>query len=160
MTDPTPPQPATPDVTITDAALAVIAREAQQSRDGLETGGILLGHDFGKRIEIRHAGDPGSNAERGTQTFMRDLAHARTLAESAWERDRSQWIGEWHTHPNLSLVPSPRDLNSYLKHLIDPGLDFDRFISIIVGEAAGSTKAITWLIDTTQAAPIPIRRQT
>lgn len=160
MTDPATPETPPPDVTITDAAFELIAREAQQSRDGLETGGILLGYDFGRRIEIRHAGDPGPLAGRGTHTFTRDLAHAKTLADTAWELDRSQWIGEWHTHPNQQPVPSPRDLNSYLKHLHDPDLDFDRFISIIVTVEEGCIAAVTWLIDTAQATSIPLRRQT
>lgn len=157
--DPTPDQSAPPDVSITEAALDVVAREARQSRDGLETGGILLGHDYGQRIEIRHAGDPGPNAVRGTHTFDRDLAHATALAEAAWIRDRSQWLGEWHTHPNQELVPSPRDLTSYLRHLNDPDLDFDRFIAIIVGlDADKGIVTVTWLIDRDQAQPISLRR--
>ncbi|MFI6675233.1 Mov34/MPN/PAD-1 family protein [Kribbella sp. NPDC050470] len=148
-----------PEVSITATALNVIAREARQSRDGLETGGILLGHDFGQRVEIRHAGDAGPDARRGTHTFDRDLAHATALAEAAWTHDRSQWLGEWHTHPNQEPVPSPRDLTSYLQHLNDPELDFTQFISIIVTEHEGTISAVTWLVDSTHATPISLRRQ-
>ncbi|MGW6278434.1 Mov34/MPN/PAD-1 family protein [Kribbella sp. NPDC055071] len=156
---PSPESNGPPDVSITGAALDAIAREAQQSRDGLETGGILLGHDFGHRIEIRHAGDAGPDALRGPHTFDRDLAHATALATTAWTHDRSQWLGEWHTHPNQEPVPSLRDLISYLHHLDDPDLDFTQFISIIVTEIEGAMHAVTWLIDSTYATPISLRRQ-
>jgi integrative and conjugative element protein (TIGR02256 family) len=149
-----------PDVSISREALDAVAHEALRSRDGLETGGILLGHDYGQRIEIRHAGDPGPNASRGTHTFDRDLAHATALAEAAWISDRSQWLGEWHTHPNQQPAPSARDLNSYLQHVNDPDLDFDRFISIIVTEVEGAIAAVTWLIDNDSATAIPLRRST
>ncbi len=107
-------------VTITDVALSAIAREALRSVDGLETGGILLGDDATDGIVIRHAGGPGPKATRGERTFMRDLDHARRLADSAWSEDRSQWIGEWHTHPTGGLSPSEVDLHSYMRHLHDP----------------------------------------
>ncbi|WP_217900781.1 hypothetical protein [Rhodococcus sp. 14-2470-1b] len=81
-------------MTITDVALSAIAREALRSVDGLETGGILLGNDATDRIDIRHAGGPGPNATSGERSFMRDLGHARRLADSAWSEDRSQWVGE------------------------------------------------------------------
>lgn len=151
---------ALPRISITDAAFDAIAVEARRSSDGLETGGILLGHDFGRRIEIRHAGDPGPKARRGTHTFDRDLAHASALAEAAWTCDRSQWIGEWHTHPNQEPVPSPRDLTSYLQHISDPDLDFTQFVSIIVTDIEDTSRAVTWLIVQTHAIPIPLRRQT
>lgn len=120
-------------MTITDVALSSIAREALRSIDGLETGGILLGDDVTDEIGIRHAGGPGPNATRGERTLVRDLDHARRLADSAWLEDRGQCIGEWHTHPTGSLSPSQVDLHSYMRHLHDPELGSDRFVAIIAG---------------------------
>jgi len=78
---------------------------------------------------------------------MRDLDHARHLADSAWLEDRRQWIGEWHTHPTGTLSPSEVDLQSYMRHLRDPDLGFDRFVAIIAGfDSSARVLAATWLI--------------
>lgn len=146
-------------MTITDVALSAIAREAVQSVDGLETGGILLGNDAADGIDIRHAGGPGPNATRGERTFTRDLDHARRLANSAWSEDRSQWIGEWHTHPTGGLSPSEVDLHSYLRHLHDPELRFDRFVVIIAGfDSFAHVIVATWIVDRNHILAVAPRR--
>ena len=137
-----------PTISITSVALKVITTEAQRSMDGLETGGILLGTDTPEGIFIRHAGDPGPNARRSPVTFLRDLRHAQQLAETAWREDRSQWVGEWHTHPMADLTPSSLDVDSYRRHLRDRDLRLDHFVAIIVAvPPGGRIGAATWLID-------------
>lgn len=144
--------------TLSAPASRVIATESLLSTDGLETGGILLGTCSGNLIEVRHAGGPGPNAQRETHTFNRDLNHAQHLAELAWVEDQSLWIGEWHTHPSADLTPSPLDLDSYLRHLHDPDLNFDQFVAMIVGLDTQARPVIaTWLIERHQARPIPLR---
>lgn len=140
-----------PKVTITEESWRLITREAQQSLDGLETGGILLGQDSGAIISILHAGDPGSRALRGPLSFVRDLDHARRLAAYAWDLDGSQWVGEWHTHVNAAPVPSDVDLESYHRHLCDRELQFRRFVSIIVSLQSANAVAATWLVTRQQA---------
>lgn len=136
--------------------LHFIASEALRSHDGLETGGILLGTDDNQAIVIHHAGGPGPKALRESHRFLRDLAHAQQLAEWAWMEDRSQWIGEWHTHPSGDLTPSCYDLDAYTRHLHDPELGFSRFISIIVGlSPTGQVMLVPWVIDRESARPIP-----
>lgn len=112
----------------------MILAESRVSVDGLETGGILLGHDHESQqvMEVTRAGDPGPTARRERRWFLRDLKHAQGLGDIAYEEDGSVWIGEWHTHTNASPLPSPRDLSTYLMILSDPSLDFTRFASIIV----------------------------
>ncbi|MDJ0356626.1 Mov34/MPN/PAD-1 family protein [Paenarthrobacter sp. PH39-S1] len=149
--------PEGPAIRIAPRALSLITREAIRSRDGLETGGILLGTDGHNGIVIRHAGEPGPKARRGSHRFLRDLAHARQLAEVAWKEDRSQWIGEWHTHPSGDLAPSSYDLDSYSRHLRDPELGFDRFIAIIVGVSpTGAATPVVWIVDQKCARPTPV----
>lgn len=115
-------------------AFSMMTSEARASSDGLETGGILLGHDHeaDDLIEVTRAGDAGPRAKRERRRFLRDLDHARGLADVAYEEDGSVWIGEWHTHTNESPVPSPRDLSTYLRLLDEPSLNFAMFASIIV----------------------------
>ncbi|UCN14440.1 Mov34/MPN/PAD-1 family protein [Cellulomonas iranensis] len=127
----------------------------------LETGGILLGHDdeAGGSTRLTAAGAPGPLAVREPRFFLRDLNHARMLAARAWAHDRSQWIGEWHTHPLGHPVPSELDVRSYTSHVHDPDLGFRRFISVIVASTVtGGWTLGGWAIDssTVQVADVKV----
>lgn len=146
-----------PDIWILPEALVLIEEEAIRSRDGLETGGILLGTDDGQEVVIRHAGGPGPKARRESNRFLRDLTHAQQIAELAWKEDQSQWIGEWHTHPSGDLTPSNYDLEAYGRHLHDPELSFKRFLTIIVVLArTGEITAAAWIVDQETALPVSV----
>ena len=79
--------------------------------------------------------------------FLRDLQHAQRLATAAWGSDGSQWVGEWHTHPRGSLVPSQADFRSYLSHLDDDELRLARFLSIVVTIGSQGMLAAAWIVD-------------
>lgn len=146
-----------PLLAVSKVALRDIAKEAARSLDGLETGGILLGVDTGERLELRHAGGPGPGARRGKRYFLRDLAHAQRLAEAVWALDGSQWIGEWHTHPSGTPQPSRLDMDSYRRHLRDPDLNLDRFVSmIVVLDSHANPTFATWLVQCHEARPIQL----
>jgi integrative and conjugative element protein (TIGR02256 family) len=120
-------------IRVTGAAAGAIRREASRSIDGNETGGILLGHlSPDGTAEVRHAGGAGPAAVRTPTFFLRDLGHAQALATAAFARDGSGWIGEWHTHPSTSALPSSRDLATYLSLLSDPQLDFNVIVAVIL----------------------------
>lgn len=120
-------------VLITKEALAAIHQHVRAGGVELETGGILLGHERSTGLHVSVAGGPGPRAVRTPTSFNRDLDHAEELAEEAWQKQRAVWLGEWHTHVHVPPVPSETDLSSYLQHLDDDDLGFDRFISIIIG---------------------------
>ena len=111
-----------------------IVQLAPASEDGLETGGILLGRGPGEDgiVHVELAGDAGPGAERRSDFFLRDLAHARSLAEEAWVGSRAIWVGEWHTHPLGGRAPSSSDLDTYGRLLAASALEFELFVSIIV----------------------------
>jgi integrative and conjugative element protein (TIGR02256 family) len=115
-------------------AAAKIWALARASEDGLETGGILLGRGPSPHglIDVTDVGDPGAEAVRRPDSFLRDLGHAQALADSAWQDSHATWIGEWHTHPRTGGEPSGRDVATYAKLLADPDLQFAVFVSIIV----------------------------
>lgn len=173
--------PAQRAVMITEEALAVIERHVRAGGTEFETGGILLGHETGAGCHVSVAGGPGPQAVRTPASFSRDLAHAEELAETAWHQERAVWVGEWHTHVHVDPVPSDTDLSSYLRHLDDPDLGFDRFVSIIIGPvgqprssdrraadpiatspvlhpARGLTPAIVaWIVESRTATAVPLR---
>lgn len=138
-------------VRLTAHADSVIRDEARfSSRTRLETGGILLGHDSNGVIRVTVAGAPGPKALHSARRFLRDLDFARELANEAYERDGSVWIGEWHTHPSGPRNPSAFDLRTYTRHLNDPSLGFGRFLSIIVVtsslERAEEDSVSAWIV--------------
>jgi integrative and conjugative element protein (TIGR02256 family) len=111
-----------------------ISELAALSEDGRETGGILLGRGprDEERIEILNAGDPDPRAIRRPDFFLRDLEHAKDLAERDWRDSRAIWVGEWHTHLNRVPAPSRADLATYVRLLGGAELEFELFVSVIV----------------------------
>lgn len=168
-------------VLITKEALATIGQHVRAGGVEFETGGILLGHETTEGCHVSVAGGPGPRALRTPTSFSRDLAHAEELAEQAWHQQRAVWLGEWHTHVHVPPVPSETDLSSYLRHLEDVDLGFDRFISIIIGPVGApdppphpdaddtSTSPVlpsaddhaptilTWIIEGRTATAVPLR---
>lgn len=122
----------TPVIRLQAPAVETILTEAPASVDGSETGGILLGHDGDDAITVTRAGDPGPQADRRPDGFLRDLAHSRWLADEAYDEDGSVWVGEWHTHPTGGGVPSEIDVETYERLLADSKLGFTRITAMIV----------------------------
>ncbi len=143
-------------VTIAPEAERRIRELARASADRRETGGILLGRgpDADGVIHVEGAGPPGDNAERRPDFFLRDRSHAERLAERAWERSRSIWVGEWHTHPTGPAVPSTRDLVTYAGLLDDPELGFEALVSVIVVPETeddwDALRLLVWILGSSQ----------
>jgi integrative and conjugative element protein (TIGR02256 family) len=145
----------TPRVVLAESAHASIEDVCAEATDGLETGGILLGHQHADgHLTVTVAGDPGPRAERGRRSFRRDPDHARSLAGAAYAHDRSVWIGDWHTHPLGPEHPSPVDLRSYVALLSDQDLGFDEFLSIIAVPSAPRPLLWSWIVTSTTIAPV------
>jgi integrative and conjugative element protein (TIGR02256 family) len=150
-----------PEIRILAATRDRICELAVESRDGFETGGILLGRgsEADGAIVVERAGDAGPKAERRPDYFLRDLAHAQWLADEAWADDQAVWVGEWHTHPTGILTPSPRDLVTYAGLLTDPELAFNVFVSIIVVPDPdwARPKLLTWALGGPASRPLTTR---
>ncbi len=121
-----------------------------------ETGGIIVGHDHGRTIDVTAVGEPGPNAVHEPTRFTRDLEYAGKIAADAWRRDRSQWIGEWHTHTKGHPAPSDLDLRTYASLLGNSSLRFDRFVAVVVATAPKTTIA-AWIVTSTTVGQLPIR---
>ncbi|MFB7560755.1 Mov34/MPN/PAD-1 family protein [Streptomyces brevispora] len=143
LRNPMTPRPVTA-VHLTQEALRVITDELRTADRTRETGGILLGHHVHDTVTVQHAGTPGPEAIQTPTYFLRDLAHAQTLADQAYAQDHSVWIGEWHTHPTSRPVPSPRDATTYHQLLNDPELAFHSFIAVILGPRGPHRDMAAW----------------
>jgi integrative and conjugative element protein (TIGR02256 family) len=150
-------------VVVSATAFGMIDRTCRTDDDGLETGGILLGHQHQDgRLTVTSAGDPGPRAERTQGSFRRDPEHAQTLATSAYAADRSIWLGDWHTHPDGPTHPSELDLRSYLDVVRDPSAGFGLFLALIVIPEPSGPVLYPWAVTSRAAAPMGlwVARQT
>lgn len=126
-------------------ALQFIASTIRSSDPRLETGGALFGPPDGS--SVLHAVGPGATAEHGPRFFRRNLAFTQREAERLYEADRSQWIGEWHTHIDAPPTPSEVDLRTYVRHVADRDLGFDRFVALIVATSGPEPVLAAWLLE-------------
>jgi integrative and conjugative element protein (TIGR02256 family) len=132
--------------TVRESAVNVIVQEVSAGNAGMETGGILLGRLASGGYLVSFAGGPGPDAIHKRDFFLRDLSHAQSLATDAWNADGSQWIGDWHTHPQGPLMPSAADLRSYRQHLKDPELGFTSFLSVVVRSTTQGVALAAWAV--------------
>lgn len=148
-------------VEISTEAQETIWALAVESVDGRETGGILLGRgpDQHGTVLVEQAGDPGPNAQRRPDFFLRDLEHAQKLAAASWDARRAVWVGEWHTHPAGDPRPSRRDVRTYAGLLSAAELAFEIVVSIIVipnPELGWERPALaTWTFTADARTPLP-----
>ncbi len=142
-------------VVVSASALGTIARVCNDEIQSRETGGILLGHQHADgHLSVGTAGDPGALAECTASRFRRDAAHAQALSSAAYARDRSVWLGDWHTHPAGPTHPSQVDMASYAGVLSDPASGFDAFLAVIVLPAATGPVLYPWAITLAGGRPV------
>ncbi|GAB3578184.1 hypothetical protein GCM10027406_13960 [Leifsonia lichenia] len=137
-------------------AIDAIVLEVATGDTVVETGGILLGHLESGGFLVSVAGDPGPYAVHRRDFFLRDLTHAQSLATDAWNADEAQWIGDWHTHPHGSLMPSDADLGTYRQHLEDPELGFTSFLSVVARSTDRGVALAAWAVTTSRLQRIEL----
>lgn len=132
-------------IEIDAAVIDFITTTIRSGDPRVETGGALFGQADGSRV--LHAAGPGPRAQHGARFFQRDLAHTQEIAEQLYRSDGSHWIGEWHTHIDVPPVPSEADLETYLRHVTDPDLKFDRFLALIVSLSGTVPTLAGWSVE-------------
>jgi integrative and conjugative element protein (TIGR02256 family) len=144
------------DIRIWESALPYVVDEAGRSRDGKETGGILIGMDDGDTVDIRYAAGPGPSAIRRFDLISRDTVFSQQFVNREWRRDGSDWIGEWHTHTVGRPVPSKLDRRTYMGFVTAPDLGFRRFFSLILSADDQSWEeldVVLWEVDRKHMRP-------
>ena len=135
----------TPVLWLTSDALNSISETMRAADPTLETGGALFGIDG--EAYVAHATGPGPNAVHERSRFTRDLRFTTEIAAKLWAQDRSQWVGEWHSHPRGPAQPSDLDLATYGRHLADPALRFRQFLALIVHPTNCSLELSAWIVE-------------
>ena len=107
------------------------------SNQMFETGGILLGR-FSKSldlIEICEAYEIKTGLF-SKMYYKRNVKRAQKIIDTRWIESDGEinYLGEWHTHPNMRAVASSTDINSikYLLHKV--GFEIPCVVMLILGK--------------------------
>lgn len=106
-------------VRLTDSALLFMQKESN-FHSKKETGGVLIGLVENNGLIITVATGPGPNAKHGYASFKRDREYCQKKLDYWAVTTNGQWdyVGEWHKHTGISVVPSSVDINTlcYIAH--------------------------------------------
>lgn len=82
-----------------------------------ESGGLLLGFRKGTAIEVTAITFPQARDKASPTLFRRSTVGHKAKALKAWKEsgETTDWVGEWHTHPNGAANPSFIDRMSWRK---------------------------------------------
>lgn len=97
--------------------LAVINQYRQDNSRKPEAGGILLGYRRKEHLHIVLATVPQVGDRRRRFWFSRSSKLHHQVAVRKWEESDGtmDYLGEWHTHPEVSPTPSSLDLSEWRK---------------------------------------------
>ena len=117
---------------------------------GHETGGILLGRysrglDCAEVTQVTGA-PPDSRA--GRTWFHRGSEGLQRLVHRLWSEEQTYYLGEWHSHPSFSVVPSGKDHDTMRNMAAaTPGANFLVLLIFRLDGAALVGSAHTYLPD-------------
>lgn len=112
-----------------------VFRKYEWGRNGSESGGILLGHIYRSRTEIVQVTTPNKHDTWGPLFFIRSKIGAQPIINRAWKRSNKvlNYVGEWHTHPEVYPKPSDVDKRMIMKSFKETEMEIDFLYLIIVG---------------------------
>lgn len=122
-------------VLIEPEVLEIIGRFRQDAEDKPEAGGILLGFRRGPHLHIVEATEPTHHDRRWRTGFERSAEPHQQIALRYWRDSggRTDYLGEWHTHPQATPSPSGIDVAAWRRiHGRHPNRSF---VFLIAGNA-------------------------
>lgn len=102
-------------------ALSALLQYRQLGPDDTEAGGVLLGRYLIGTCDVvvDQVTEPMPGDRRTRASFHRHHAGHQAAIDRAWTASGSRfaWLGEWHTHPELTPTPSPTDRRDWRRRL-------------------------------------------
>jgi integrative and conjugative element protein (TIGR02256 family) len=82
-----------------------------------EAGGILLGFRRNAHLHVVEATAPQPNDRRSLFSFLRRDKYHMITAVNFWQShsETGDYLGEWHTHPEVNPTPSAHDMSEWHK---------------------------------------------
>ncbi len=97
--------------------LDVVCTYRQDCKMKHEAGGTLMGYRSGQHLHVLYATEPMPLDKSSRTSFERlDPGHQLAVTK-AWEESqgRVDYLGDWHTHPQLNPSPSRIDQKEWAK---------------------------------------------
>lgn len=108
----------------------------QKTKNDLEAGGVLIGRFItdSKNIVVDEATKPFLSDIRERRRFNRGLEHQKVI-DDKWDlsNGKSNYLGEWHTHPEKYPEPSKQDIREWKKILKNDIFSSRYLYFVIVG---------------------------
>ncbi|MBF8742173.1 Mov34/MPN/PAD-1 family protein [Pseudomonas guariconensis] len=97
--------------------LQTMDKYRQDRADKAEAGGILLGYRKGPYLHVVQATAPQITDQRSRYRFDRAAHYHQKIAMEQWRGSDStiDYLGEWHTHPEIKPSPSNIDIGEWSK---------------------------------------------
>lgn len=122
-------------IKITHEAMVRMATYAQCEKTADEAGGVLLGRFIKESndIIVDNITVPMIGDLRSRFSFKRGKALHQRIIDRIWQKSRgtSQYLGEWHTHPEKNPSPSIVDTNNWKRQLKEDTFS-NRFLYFII----------------------------
>ncbi|MGA5715039.1 ribosomal-processing cysteine protease Prp [Bacillus cereus] len=100
-----------------------------------EAGGILMGKVYKNTVIIDALSEPSKEDKSGRNFFERNVKRAQKIVEDAWKESNGEriYLGEWHTHPELTPTPSSDDKRLIFNMLNHTQMEIDFLLMVIMG---------------------------
>lgn len=97
--------------------LRIFGQHRQRCPTAPESGGILLGYRRQHHLHITGVTTPDESDGRMRNFFSRSAHFHQSVASEKWQNSGGtvDYIGEWHTHPELDPTPSAIDKRGWLR---------------------------------------------
>lgn len=129
-----------PDGTVVDICKHVITKIHKYEQNRIwksEAGGVLVGkkHITSEHYTITDISTPTVYDKRSRFSFVRDVRSAQPFINKKWEESNgiTNYVGEWHTHPEAIPTPSSVDVNLIKQVVSDKTSPFTKVFLIIYG---------------------------
>lgn len=104
-------------VFIHEEVMDLIWSHRQSGEMDCESGGVLIGKRRGEHLEVTTASSPQVQDIRSRYKFTRHQNGHQNIVENCWRASDGEdnYIGEWHTHPEIFATPSSIDIREWKK---------------------------------------------
>lgn len=124
-------------IKISDQVIGIMNNYIQDNESTLEGGGVLLGRFIvdSKSIVVDKITEPMEGDIRKRTFFKRSEKNHQSYIDKEWEdsNGKCNYLGEWHTHPELFPTPSTIDLKGWKKKLQNDVFSSRYLYFVIVG---------------------------
>jgi integrative and conjugative element protein (TIGR02256 family) len=122
-------------IVLTDSVIASLQHFRQIEKRSNESGGIILGQIAGREVFLTRISIPNQFDSASRFSFDRNPKVAQVIIdfEHFNSQGKTNYLGEWHTHPESNASPSQRDRLMIKSQWDSNKLNQDFILSIILG---------------------------